>query len=156
MRRSWCHSVRADPAATQAQFVFDHAQTIDMTFLMTIPLTFDDEFLLQRSVMLAAGLVPPFFLGSADYSGTVSGNFLDTGVLEKARVLDAFGHEVPGASILSLSGFDHLNPAVVTEPPGEPGPGPGGSVPGPGALAMVALRSIMLAIRRHRGKLESI
>jgi hypothetical protein len=134
-------SFKLDPGG-EAQFVFDDPQTISRTFLMTIPFTFGDEFILRRTVMLAAGL------GCVDCSATVSGDFRDTGVLEKATVLDSSGREVPGAIILSLSGFDYLNPATA-EPPGVPGPGPGGSVPAPGTLAMVACGSIMLALRRR-------
>lgn len=46
----------------------------------------------------------------AKQDATVSVDFSHTGVVEKGKVLDDLGNEVPDATVDSASGFDYLNP----------------------------------------------
>jgi len=122
-----------------AQIVFDHPQTVNRTFPLTIPFTFGQEFILERDVMVSAGLVAPFFTcDGCSYGGTVIADFSHTGLWDPAIVMDASGHVVSNPTILSLSGLDYLNPA---------GPGPA-AVPEPSTLALICGAGIAIGVWR--------
>lgn len=124
------------------QFIFDHPQSVDMSLLLTIPFTFGQEFLLDRQVWFSAGVVgnEGGCGNGCDLQGTVDGHFLDTGTWGAATVLDAAGHVVSGATILSASGIDYLSP--------NGGP-PGATVPQPTTLAMLLVGCLLVAFSRR-------
>ena len=123
------------------QFVFDHSQVVDMTLQLTVPFTFGQEFILDREVWFNAGVIAGLICDGCHYQGTVDGHFGDTGVWGAVTVKDATGHVVPGATIISASGIDYLNPTT--------GP-PGSAAPEPGTLAMFLVGCLSLALVRGR------
>src|SRR5262249_805332 len=89
----------------------DQPTPIDTTIDMTIPFVFGTPTDFAVFACSVAGLVTPFSeLQDAYLDGQVSVDFSHTGVIQRASVLDAEGHEVLGATISSASGFDYLHP----------------------------------------------
>ncbi len=121
-----------------SQFIFDHSQPVDMSLLLTVPFTFGQEFLLDRQVWFTAGEIPQSICDDCHFQATVEGHFEDTGTWGAATVRDALGNVVPGATILSASGIDYLNPTA--------GP-PKAAVPEPGTFAMLLAGCLLLALR---------
>lgn len=117
--------------------------TINDNLLVQAPITVGQSFFLTESVVLTVhgeSRVAPTI-------GFVQGDFLHTATIGPATILDSSFQPISNPLILSATGFDFANPNAA-------GPGPGGSVPGPGALAMVASGGLVLAIRRYWRKSE--
>ena len=120
------------------QLNFTSDQAVDQIIQLTIPFVAGQEFTLGFGPSITANLgmgstasSGPFFL-----SGRAAGDFLNTGVLEAAQVLDANGNLLSNVPIVAESGFN------FNSPPGEPG----SPVPEPrtefllaGALGLLAL-----------------